>query len=140
MYSLGKLATGYLCKLQLTTVQSGFKWWGENPEKAPNPARQLWSLGHWWSSVVTGQESGQRVGYHPAQFESFILFVTTPKPHNGILWPEISYYMRIFDRMVMINTQCSITSIFIQLYPWTMYFDAQDNTSKKLPYSPISQL
>ena len=65
LYSLGKLATGYLCKLQLTTVQSGFKWWGENPEKAPNPARQLWSLGHWWSLVVTGQVSGQQVGYLP---------------------------------------------------------------------------
>ena len=63
LYSLEKSARGYLCKL--TTVQSEFKWWGENPEKAPNPARQLWSLGHWWSLVVTVQVSGQQVGYHP---------------------------------------------------------------------------
>ena len=59
LYFLGKLAPGYLCKLKLTTVQSGFKWWGENPEKAPNPARQLLSLvvigGHWSGVWSTGR-------------------------------------------------------------------------------------
>ena len=54
LHSLEKSSTRSLCKLQVTTIQPGFKWWGENPEKAPNPARQLRSLGHWWSSVVTG--------------------------------------------------------------------------------------
>ena len=40
--------------MQIVTVlssQTVLKWWGENPEKAPNSARQLRSLGHWWSLV-----------------------------------------------------------------------------------------
>ena len=49
---LGK--EGFWVFVQIVTVlssQTVLKWWGENPEKAPNSARQLRSLGHWWSLV-----------------------------------------------------------------------------------------
>ena len=49
---LGKV--GFWVFVQIVTVlssQTVLKWWGENPEKAPNSARQLRSLGHWWSLV-----------------------------------------------------------------------------------------